>query len=214
LKVKNLNIGITMRIVETEEYSEKRDALSQDWPKFLNSFNINPIYIPNSFSIVKNMFDNMKFDGIILSGGSDIGKYPERDRIEFEIIKHAIKNEIPVFGVCRGLQIINRFFGGSEKKTIDKKHVKTKHHIQILDTKIEQQLGKKEFLVNSFHDNILIQQNLGQDLTPFGLCKEDSTIEGILHNEFPIMGVMWHPERESIDEDHKIISNFFNKTKN
>ncbi len=203
-----------MRIIETKEYFEKRDALSQEWPVFLNSFNINPIYLPNSSSIFKKIFNTIKLDGIILSGGSDIGKYPEKDHIEFEILKLAIENKIPVFGVCRGLQIINRFFGGTEKKTHDKKHVKTNHMIQITDNVVEKWLGKKEFSVNSFHDNIILTQNLGENLIPIGLCENDNTIECITHKELSIMGIMWHPEREQVDEDYKIISNFFNKTKN
>ena len=73
-------IGISLRVVTAQNYVEKRDALSQDWPIFLEKLNVNPIFIPNSMSNVKSYLYDMHIDGIILAGGENRGEHPERDK--------------------------------------------------------------------------------------------------------------------------------------
>ena len=62
-----LKIGITFRIVKAINYDESRDALSHDWPKFLEKISALPIWIPNSLSNLESFLKELKFDGIILS---------------------------------------------------------------------------------------------------------------------------------------------------
>ena len=65
-------------------------------------------------------------DGLIISGGNDVSPSlygervtccgsldPERDRYEMELLKKALEMDLPVLGVCRGIQIMNVFFGGT-----------------------------------------------------------------------------------------------------
>ena len=56
-------IGITSRIVEAPGYTEERDALSHDWPTFLESLNLVPIFIPNSLSNIDSFLTN--FDAVM-----------------------------------------------------------------------------------------------------------------------------------------------------
>ena len=84
-----LKIGITFRIVKAINYDESRDALSHDWPKFLEKISALPIYIPNSLSNLESFLKELEFDGIILSGGDSIGKTPERDKTEKSLIDFA-----------------------------------------------------------------------------------------------------------------------------
>ena len=55
------------------------------------------------------------------------------------------------------------------------------------------------FFVNSFHKFVIEQKNCGQELLPLMLAT-DKTIEAFIHKEYPILGIMFHPERKFPDE--------------
>ena len=53
---------------------------------------------------------------------------------------------------------------------------------------------------------------LGKDLHPFAISDSDQTVEGIFHSNFPILGVMWHPERNiDLESEKNLIKNTFHK---
>jgi N5-(cytidine 5'-diphosphoramidyl)-L-glutamine hydrolase len=187
-------IGISLRIDDISKYGEKRDAISQDWTKFLSKINAFPILIPNTLSNIQNFLEKFSLDGIILSGGDNIGDFPERDETEINILEYAIKKNIPVLGVCRGMQIINHYFGGKMIASDTKLHVNKSHSINFLEQTCMTKIGK-EVMVNSFHNNLILKNNLGKDLENMAEA-EDKTIEGFFHKKLPIVGVMWHPERD------------------
>jgi N5-(cytidine 5'-diphosphoramidyl)-L-glutamine hydrolase len=199
-------IGISLRVVSVKKYNEKRDALSHDWTRFLEQTNSFPIFIPNTLENIEEFLTEMKINGIILSGGDNIGDFPERDKTEKNIINFAIKNKIPILGICRGMQILNQFFDGSVIITNDHKHVGKPHNVDLINTKAVELFDNQSILVNSFHNNIIKKENLGQNLIPFALSKNDETIEGFYHANLPIIGVMWHPERDdNITQESKLI---------
>ena len=189
-------IGITTRIVNAQEYEEKRDALSQDWVEFLEMENIIPILIPNNLSNIPLFLKEINLDGIILSGGDNIGDDNERDNTEKQIIEFGISKKIPIFGVCRGMQVLNKFFKGKIVSSKNNDHVKKDHEIIISDKKISDFLNQDQIIVNSFHKNIIKFEDVGESLNPFAIHKSDDTVEGFTHKELPITGVMWHPERD------------------
>jgi len=192
--VKNL-IGVSLRVENVQKYNEKRDTISHDWTKFLTKINSYPILIPNGIENIQNFLERFSLNEIILSGGDNIGEFPERDKTEIDILKYAIKNRIPVLGVCRGMQIINTFFGGKVIRSKSEDHVAKPHIISFLNNNCFNKLGTK-ITVNSFHNNLILKDNLGQDLEKFAIAN-DNTVEGIFHKTFPIIGVMWHPERDN-----------------
>ncbi len=194
--VNKRRIGITTRIVNAQGYEEKRDAISQDWIKFLEKENITPILIPNNLSNVQLFLEEVNLDGIILSGGDNIGDDKERDNTENQIIEFGMKNKIPIFGVCRGMQVLNKFFKGKISSTQNDEHVRKNHEIFISDKKISDLLMQNKIIVNSYHRNIINFKDIGESLTSFAIHKQDNTVEGFLHKELPIIGVMWHPERD------------------
>ena len=204
-------VGISLRIVNAANYDEKRDALSHDWISFFEKFNAIPILIPNTISNVDEFLDTLEIEGVILSGGEDVGKNIERDKTETKIIEYGIKKEIPMFGVCRGMQILNNFFGGSITKTDSENHVNKSHLVEIVSPFFISMIKKKSIEVNSFHNNIIVPELLGSNLTSFAFSPTDNTIEGFFHQNLPIMAVMWHPERLSDKNSEIFFKEFFSK---
>lgn len=201
-------IGITLRIENFEKYGEKRDTISHEWVQYLSKKNIIPIFIPNNLSNLNLFLNTMKFDGIILSGGDNPGEFLERDKTEKELLDYGIRENIPIIGICRGLQVINNYFGGKIELDNTKTHVKTNHEVNITDDEFKKLFYSNKITVNSFHNNILLEKNLGAELKVFAKSNHDNTIEGISHQKFPIMGVMWHPEREKIQKEINLMDIF------
>ena len=206
-----MKIAISLRIQKLVEINEKRDILSHDWIKLFNEYNFEPVLIPNNLKNLESFLDYHAIDGFILSGGDNIGDDHERDITEKTILKYAIEHTIPLFGVCRGLQVINNYFDGTHLITTNKNHVKKNHNITLSGI-VSEQLDLTERNVNSFHDNIINNDMLGKDLHPFAISDSDQTVEGIFHSNFPILGVMWHPERNiDLESEKNLIKNTFHK---
>lgn len=190
-------IGITLRVEHIAKFNEKRDAISHDWVHLLEKANILPIFIPNTLKNTKKFLEEMKLDGVIMSGGDNKGDNIYRDRTEKEIIEFVMEKEIPLLGICRGMQVINDFFGGKQITTNDLKHVKKNHKILIIENEVQKYFQKKEIEVNSFHNNLIEKNTVGKDIEIFAISEIDNTVEGFYHKKFPILGIMWHPERKS-----------------
>ena len=206
-------IAISLRIVKAQNYDETRDALSHDWPQFLENLGIIPIYIPNNLLNVKNYLSAFEIDGLILSGGDNLGTDPVRDKTETELLQYAMSKNIPTLGICRGLQLINQYFGGSITENNSDSHVGTKHDLDIVDKKLEKILNTSEINTNSFHRNTILDSDLSSELTPIAIHREDNTVEAALHNTLPILGLMWHPERDKERKyQSKIVNIVYNKT--
>ena len=202
-------IGISLRVEHVKKYDEKRDVLSQDWILFLQKLNIFPILIPNNLVDVKSFLTEMNVDGIILSGGDNIGEYPERDKTEKEIIDFATDHQLPILGVCRGMQVLNEHFGGKITQNKDSSHVAKPHLVEFTDSKFAKFFGTNSLEVNSFHNNIIKEDKLGKDLEIFALTKTDRTVEGYFHKFLPIIGVMWHPERDRNMKTESVLMEIF-----
>ena len=121
----------------------------------------------------------------------------ERDKIDNFFYKYAIKNKLPIFGICHGAHFIARKFKCRFKKS--NKHIK-KHKIKTFD-------GKNRF-VNSFH-RITISKK-GTNLKTLAKA-EDDTVEAFINIKSKVGGIIWHPERfkQFKNIDIKIIKDFY-----
>lgn len=203
----SLRIGITMRETHAQNYFEPRDSLARDWPNFLNLVFPNEkwMFIPNIGEKALELFEKWDLNVLILSGGDNIGVSLERDETEELLLKHAVSNEIPVIGICRGLQLIHRYFGGSlisGNEIFTNDHRATEHSIII---------GKKKKIVNSYHNNLLDKESISSQFEVLAICEKDKTIECLRANN--ILAMMWHPEREKTvsDWNKDLIINFLYK---
>lgn len=210
MTIEKNRIGISLRIVNSNTYPETRDALSHDWAKFIEDIGMIPIFIPNNLSNLESFLDQTQINGLILSGGDNIGDHPIRDSTEKKILNYGIKNDVPIFGVCRGMQLINNNFGGSIKIDQKKLHVGKKHIVNLLDKKLISALNSNSITVNSYHNNIITKDLLGKNLETTSVV-DDDTIEGFKHKIHKIFAVMWHPERENNTINKNLIKYIFCK---
>ena len=195
---------ITQREVKTEFGT--RDSLEQDYINYFEKFNINLIPIPNNTTNL-DFYLNLPVKRIILSGGNDS---ENRDKVETELLNFAIKNKIPVLGICKGMQFINLYFNGTLVNISNREHVTINHEVNLLNSEIIQLLQKQKINTNSFHNLGVNKNNLSPKLISF--AKSNEMIEGIFHPDFQIAGIQWHPERKNNDfeSNQKIIHAFIN----
>ena len=201
-------IGISLRVTNAEKYTEKRDSISHDWPILLEKLGFSPLLIPNTISDIPSFLDEMKISGLILSGGDNIGDDEVRDVTENMILNYAISHNLPLIGICRGMQVINTFFGGKVQTLDNSNHVNKDHLINITNHSLFQ---NKKIQVNSFHHNIIKSSDLGKNLSTFAISQTDDTIEGLIHDNLPIFGVMWHPERNPDSNSIILIKKIFSQ---
>lgn len=189
------------------------DVLERSYPEYFDRFGLNLIPIPNYPRTVEKYFSDLKIEGVILSGGGDVqpslyggnpdypGNYsPERDETEKSLLEIAIDRDLPVLGICRGMQFLNAYFGGQLIQNIKGEipnamdHIATQHPIILSEGFIAAQLGTNRIDVNSYHNQGFTEDQLSSELTPFAFA-EDHTIEGLYHPKYAIAAIMWHPER-------------------
>ena len=204
-------VGITARCIQSGgSANEERDCLSHDWWELLSRLGVTPVLIPNRLPSPANFLNSTGITHVLLSSGNNLQPlpgetvnfgdfYPQRDQIEMELLSIAQKKGIPVFGVCRGLQMINRFFGGgisrnlSERLGKPKPHVTNSHPVRILTPEMKQLIGPT-LDVNSYHDQGITLGQVASPIEVFALS-DDDIVEGACHPDLPILGIMWHPER-------------------
>tara|TARA_B100000035_G_scaffold142786_1_gene121523 strand:+ start:882 stop:1469 length:588 start_codon:yes stop_codon:yes gene_type:complete len=195
-----LKIGITQRVIYKN--GTPTDILDIGWDVFLKKCGIEYELISN---IEKNISRDYlkKFKGIILTGGNSLlscnGDSKERDKAEKKIYRLAINMQIPIIGVCRGMQLIQEMHGIKLFRIFG--HVKKKQKIII---------NNKTKITNSYH-NYGTKKNV-RDLIVFAKSV-DGLIKGIFSKKKKIVGIMWHPERNNPFKpyDINLFKKYFNK---
>ncbi len=152
-------------------------------------------------------------DGLLLTGGPDIEpalyhqqKSPlcgpidvERDAEEWVLLDAFLKAGKPVFGICRGIQVINAFFGGTLHQDIPSRFgvnhsAGAVHKLLCKEGSLAFRLFGGESLCNSYHHQSIDQVADGFVVTArSGDCGD--VVEAIEHKTLPIAAVQYHPER-------------------
>lgn len=158
-------------------------------------------------------------DGLLITGGQDVDpafygeeRTPlcaevseERDQVEKMLLDQALEWEMPVLGICRGIQLINACFGGDLYQDLEtQRPSKIEHHMTAPynraahrvhvsgSTRLGAIVGEGELGVNSYHHQAV--RRLGRNLQ-VSAVSEDGLIEGIEIPSHPFfIGVQWHPE--------------------
>lgn len=190
-------IGISQRTESFPEVGEIRDCLDKRWITLILNLGYLPIPLPtlSPAGLAKNWLD-LGLDAVILSGGNNIERLTpddpsvsaERDAFENQLISFAIDYDLPLLGVCRGMQLINLYFGGSVSAV--EAHIGCRHRLHHLsDT------HTLPTEVNSFHRFGVAPTELAASLSPLAVDCEGN-IEAFASDRDRVFGLMWHPERE------------------
>ena len=192
-----------------------------------------PVVIPsydNEKALV-SILDTL--DGLVLSGGADIDPdylgeepldcisvTPRRDAQELVLVRLAVERQIPILGICRGIQMLTVALGGKLYQDIKTQHGRPCiEHSQTIarglpshDVKIEKDsllhslMGTETLAVNSFHHQAVKEVPQGFRVTAMS---EDGIIEGMESTTFrPILGVQWHPECFILENDRTMMPIF------
>lgn len=196
-------IAITQRCDAIPGRQETRDALDVRLSKLLWEWGFLPLPLSSGVTEHRAYLEALAPDGFLLSGGNDINSVTERDALESACLTYAELHQLPVVGICRGLQMISHHLGGSQRYIPD--HVAITHRI------IGPLVGSGERQVNSYHSNGLLASDLGSNLEAMAWA-DDGTIEALRHKHLPWLGIMWHPERDipTAFADRQLISSFLN----
>jgi putative glutamine amidotransferase len=159
-------------------------------------------------------------DGLMLAGGSDIdpaaygaephpetkGSWPERDRFELALSHAALERDMPVLGICRGMELLNVACGGTLIQHLpdaigSQRHRHTPgmfndHEVRLADgTLAARAVGATSSAVKSHHHQGVGE--LGENVAVTGWSVEDDLIEAIeLPGKAYALGVLWHPEED------------------
>lgn len=191
-------LGLTQRVEVIEEYGERRDCLDQQWTTLLSAYD--PVPLPNKITAVETYLDSLELDGLILTSGNDLSTLdepadpaPERDRFEQRAIEYAMCHDLPVLGICRGIELLTVHFGGSLSSVSG--HVASDHQVTFQSASPAIDLPETA-TVNSYHNYGIEPQAVPDELEILGTAS-DGTVECVRHKQYPIWGIMWHPERKS-----------------
>ena len=114
-------IAITQRLIPNDSYQELREGLDVRWGSVFQALNFLPIILPIEYDFEK-YFKTIGISGIFLTGGNDLNILKpgaislQREVFEKKLIDYGIKNNIPIFGVCKGMQLIAEYFGSNFRK--------------------------------------------------------------------------------------------------
>ncbi|HZK35214.1 MAG TPA: gamma-glutamyl-gamma-aminobutyrate hydrolase family protein [Bacillota bacterium] len=163
----------------------------------------------------------MHMDGLLLTGGQDIDPYlfaedpdpnigminPIRDRLEIQLCQEAIRRDMPVLGICKGLQIMAIVSGGTLYQDINTGYEGKLichnqkspgcygiHQVSLRpNTLLKKIFGKDTLRVNSFHHQAV--KTPGESLVVSATSK-DGIIEAVEATNLAFfLGVQWHPEQ-------------------
>lgn len=193
-------IALTQRVDAVADRDERRDALDQEWCRLLAERGALPVLVPNTLADVATFLETLAVDGVILTGGNDLpgaesasADAPERDVCERAVLRWCSDRQVPLVGVCRGMQLLVQEYGGQLRPVSN--HVGLVHPLVVTSDALPEIQGRT---VNSFHAFGTHASDVGPELEVLAHAP-DGVVEMVRHRHRPQWGMMWHPERAPKD---------------
>ena len=164
----------------------------------LHEYNLNPTVLNLSSSFEEIL--NTKPDGIFLSNGPG-DPFATGEKI-IKTLKKLIENEIPIFGICLGHQILSMALGAKTKKMFQG-HRGSNHPVKnLINNKVE--------ITSQNHGFEVDRETFSKDIIETHISIFDGTNEGLRHKSLPVFSVQYHPEASPGPHDsHYLFSQFY-----
>ena len=205
------NLIITQRQAP-DRHGFPTDSLDNRYVACFSALGFRPIPIPNTTSDPEDYMMSLAPSALVLSGGGDVDPVlyggrqlsdktiaPQRDRLEYRLLDLAVRMRMPVLGICRGMQLINVYFGGGlDSVTLPARYSEAEMlepHLVTLDDGLLRERFPEGCQVNSYHREVVPLNLLGKGIDPFAVHGSLPLAEGIRHADLPVAGIQWHPER-------------------
>ena len=195
-------VAVSLRLDHAPGHGEDRDGLARDWSACFDRWGVTPILVPNRDDGDVSWLRELGVDAVLLTGGNTPGAdgvdaddvAPARDTTETALVDFALRRDLPVLGVCRGAQFLAVRFGARLGPVDRDVHVATRHEVAWSSGR-----HTHRSTVNSFHAWAIEADGFPAELR-IRATADDGTVEAFEHVDRPILGVMWHPERDGIDD--------------
>ena len=164
----------------------------------LHEYNLNPTVLNLSSSFEEIL--NTKPDGIFLSNGPG-DPFATGEKI-IKTLKKLIENEIPIFGICLGHQILSMALGAKTKKMFQG-HRGSNHPVKnLINNTVE--------ITSQNHGFEVDRETFSKDIIETHISLFDGTNEGLKHKSLPVFSVQYHPEASPGPHDsHYLFSQFY-----
>ena len=211
----------------TANFGDKGAELAEGYFRSIEMAGGIPVVIPITENHIELAALLDRIDGLMLSGGADINPLylgedpipqlgsinPRRDRMEILLTRLAYDRQLPILGICRGIQVLTAVLGGKLYQDIQAqsessfpiKHSQdlargvASHFVDAVPGSIVQTLLGDRFAVNSFHHQAV--SKCGPLLRPTAYSA-DGIIEAVESTEYKsVVGVQWHPECFILEDD-------------
>lgn len=177
-----------------------------------------PVLIPSIQECIPEYL--ARIDGLVFNEGEDISPHmygernsasiepfsPDRDAFEVRLCQCAIAQNLPILGICRGMQLINVAMGGTLIQDIKQSNDRAEEHYQLeaetemvqiisieRNSKIHDIFHSTSGQINTLHHQAV--KTLGQNLKVTAVSSEDQSVEVIEGTQSNwLLGVQWHPE--------------------
>lgn len=193
-----IRLALTQRTV-TASTGEVRDCLDQRWTALLEPWDVLALPLPTVVSDLDRYLGALATDAVVLTGGNDLAALPgarhptpERDRMEERLVAWCVEKDIPMIGVCRGMQLL-AYVNGVSLRRVDG-HIARRHRLTVKGSPAG---GDGVHEVNTFHTYVIPGDQLPASLRAFA-WDDDGNIEAFEHREHRQAAIMWHPEREPV----------------
>ena len=181
-----------------DKHSQLNWMLENNWYKYFKNKKVN--LVPLNYNTINYLkLSELKPLGIIISGGNNLYNFKKskenliRDKFEIKMIKFAIKNKVPLLGICKGFQLIAKIFKSKIIKINN--HVRVNHKLKISNKIFGEKV--KTLKVNSYHNYAIRELPKVFDLI---VRHKDRTIEIAKSNKLKILCLMFHPERKNVSQ--------------
>ncbi len=165
--------------------TRRQDVIDQSWAALLEACGCLALPVPNHPHSATRFLDEAPIDGVLLTCGNELtingGNAPERDRTEFALVTHAVHNNLPVLGIGRGMQIIQRLFSVPLKKVDD--HISPALKINV---------NGEDEIVNSDHRYGAVATAPGLNIWAHA---RDGVVKAVENKRHNLTGIMWRPDR-------------------